>query len=72
MWQKLKSLDLFKNHVSFFIHRRDRKTGEKMNNYEFGTKLGGVSTVFLYVMVFIYLITLGVSMYSTTQDIMAK
>jgi len=71
-WNFFKTFDFFKRPVSLMLHRRNREDNSKAHFYEMGTKLGGVSTVFLYVGILSYFIALWVDMYSGGKDIISK
>lgn len=68
----LKMTDHFRMPVEMFLHRRDRVSNEKDDYYRLGTKLGGVVTIVIYVMLVAYFASLWITMYSTSQDILQK
>ena len=68
----LKGFDFFKIPVNLMLHRRNRKDNTKNNFYQMGTKIGGFTTIFLYLGIFSYFVALWVDMYSGSKDIISK
>lgn len=68
----LKQCDSFKQPVSMFIHCKEPGTGRATNHYRLGTKLGGVTTLCIYMIISGYFLGQVVTMFSTSQDLIQK
>ena len=62
----LKQCDSFKQPVSMLIHSNDPATGQQLDHYQLGTKLGGVTTLLIYLVISGYFLGQVVAMFSTS------
>jgi hypothetical protein len=68
----LKDLDQFKSQVYLNIHKRNRNTGEKKHITHFGSKVGGVTTFCVQILLITFFVTSFVSTFEGKSDNIQK
>ena len=73
IWKKLKEIDAFKSPVNLMLHRRSQTNKfEKINNYKMGSKIGGISTLIIYLVLLLTFVGSWVTMYTSSKDIISR